>query len=152
MKLIYLLVAVAVLIIIYFTVLGVISRSGEAPGLVNERLSACGKKPNSVCSENDPDTEHYVAPIPASGAGLAQLAVVIESMGGRVTVLGQSYLAAQFSSSLFGFVDDLELRLEQEAGLIQVRSASRVGYSDFGANRKRVSRLRELLEAGHEST
>ena len=151
MKLIYLFVAITVLIIIYFAILGVISRSGAAPGLVNERLSLCGKKPNSVCSENDPDTEHYVAPIPANGRGLAQLAAVIESMGGTVTVQGQSYLASEFSSGLFGFVDDLELRLEQDAGLIQVRSASRVGYSDLGANRKRVNRLRELLEAGYES-
>jgi len=46
------------------------------------------------------------------------------------------------SPRFFRFVDDIELRLEEDEGVVQVRSASRVGRSDFGVNRKRVERLR----------
>ncbi|PZO25782.1 MAG: DUF1499 domain-containing protein, partial [Betaproteobacteria bacterium] len=45
----------------------------------------------------------------------------------------------------FGFVDDVEFRIDQGSGLLHVRSASRVGYSDLDANRKRVEQIRVLL-------
>ncbi len=60
----------------------------------------------------------------------------------RVT---DDYLHAECSSAVFGFVDDLELHLRPAEKLIAVRSASRVGHSDFGVNRKRVEQLRSLL-------
>ena len=53
------------------------------------------------------------------------------------------YIAAEFTSATFGFVDDLELRRTDEA--VQVRSASRVGYSDGGVNKARVAELRDKL-------
>ena len=55
------------------------------------------------------------------------------------------YLHAECSSAVFGFVDDLELHLRPAENLIAVRSASRLGHSDFGVNRKRVEQLRSLL-------
>jgi uncharacterized protein (DUF1499 family) len=55
------------------------------------------------------------------------------------------YLAATFRTPLLGFIDDLEARLDREAGVIQLRSASRVGHSDLGANRKRIERLVALF-------
>jgi uncharacterized protein (DUF1499 family) len=58
-----------------------------------------------------------------------------------------NYLHAQCASALFGFVDDLELHLRASANLIAVRSASRVGHSDMGVNRRRVERLRAALRA-----
>jgi len=72
----------------------------------------------------------------------------IEAMGGRILEEQPGYLHAIFVSRLFRFVDDLELRLDEGAGVIQVRSASRVGHSDFGVNRKRVERLRERFRSG----
>jgi uncharacterized protein (DUF1499 family) len=56
------------------------------------------------------------------------------------------YLHAECKSRLFGFVDDLELQLDREAGVIAIRSASRVGYSDLGVNRRRVETLRQKLK------
>ena len=44
-------------------------------------------------------------------------------------------------------VDDVEFSLDAGAGLINVRSASRVGYSDFGVNRKRVERIRAAFDS-----
>ena len=55
------------------------------------------------------------------------------------------YLHAECKSSLLGFVDDLELQLRPSEGLITIRSASRVGFSDLGVNRRRVERLRAAL-------
>ena len=47
-----------------------------------------------------------------------------------------------------GFVDDLECRLCPAEGVIHVRSASRTGIYDFGANRARVEALRRRLQSG----
>jgi uncharacterized protein (DUF1499 family) len=63
-------------------------------------------------------------------------------LGGVISRLEDDYLAAMFETTLFRFVDDVELRLDAEAGVIHIRSASRVGRSDLGANRKRVAVLR----------
>jgi uncharacterized protein (DUF1499 family) len=62
----------------------------------------------------------------------------------------ESYLHATFASPLFGFVDDLEARRKGE--IIHVRSASRVGHSDFGANRRRIERIRHQLNRTSPST
>jgi uncharacterized protein (DUF1499 family) len=57
------------------------------------------------------------------------------------------YLYAEFRSKLLGYVDDLELLFDQDAGVLHVRSASRLGRRDFGVNRARVEKLRRLIEA-----
>ncbi|OHD81605.1 MAG: hypothetical protein A3J97_00840 [Spirochaetes bacterium RIFOXYC1_FULL_54_7] len=58
---------------------------------------------------------------------------------------GSIYMHAEFRSALFRFVDDVEFLLPAGESLIQVKSASRLGYSDMGVNRKRVERLRALF-------
>ena len=55
------------------------------------------------------------------------------------------YLAATFETPFFRFVDDMEFRMVPEKKRIQIRSASRVGYSDMGTNRKRVERFRKVF-------
>ncbi len=57
-------------------------------------------------------------------------------------------LAATFTSLVFRFVDDLDLVVDQEAGVVHVRSASRVGRFDLGVNRRRVEKIRSLYLAG----
>jgi len=125
------------------------SRFGQAPGLVNGQLAPCPGTPNCVCSEAGTDSAHVVAALPLPADGLARLQVAIEAAGGRVEAVADDYLAASFRSALFGFVDDLEIRIDRAAGVAQVRSAARVGYSDGGVNRRRVVALRERLAAGH---
>ena len=63
----------------------------------------------------------------------------------RVVERLDDHLHAECRSRLLGFVDDLELELRPEEGLIAVRSASRLGYSDLGVNRRRVETLRAEL-------
>ncbi len=56
-----------------------------------------------------------------------------------------TYLAATFSSSFFGFIDDVEFRVDTQNQLIHIRSAARLGYSDFGVNKKRVNNLKTII-------
>jgi len=58
---------------------------------------------------------------------------------------GDAYIHATVTSRLFGFVDDLELHADRQAGVIEVRSASRLGDSDLGVNGRRISALKAAL-------
>lgn len=133
-------------------VLGQISTSGQAAGIFDGRLTPCPDKPNCICSEYREDGEHFVEPlefpIQAPGDVNATISGILREMGGRITSERENYLAATFHSALFGFVDDLEIRIDAEASLIHIRSASRVGYGDFDANRKRAGQLRKLFQQG----
>jgi len=135
----------AVVISVRFAMLGNASKSSQAPGLVSGALTACPDKPNCVCSESGEDAAHQIAPLEYSGTSAKdawrELLQVIEELGGEVVVSNDEYLAATFSSSVFGFVDDLESRLEPSEEQIQIRSASRVGHSDLGVNRKRLETM-----------
>jgi len=133
------------LVIVRFAMLGHGSRSGEAPALVSGALAPCPDKPNCVCSEFNEDEAHYIEPLVYSGAppekAWGNILQIIEELGGKVVVADDEYIAATFVSSLFGFIDDVECRLEPSQKRIQIRSASRVGHSDLGVNRKRVEAL-----------
>ncbi len=146
---IVLLLAIGVILLLF--VMGMVSRSGEAPGLFNDRLSGCPDRPNCVCSEYAGDSAHYIEPVhlPAgTQAEVTQLARrIIQELGGRVVVERDGYLAATFRSALFGFVDDLELRIDEQEQRLHIRSASRVGYSDSGVNARRVKQLKKRMEA-----
>ena len=145
-KLLIIIAAIALLVIISFFILGYRSNSGAAPGLVDGRLQQCPDKPNCVSSEVVSDAEHYIEPLVYSADQAAQvlprLKTIIGEMGGSVQLEETDYLAATFTSSLFRFVDDLELRIDAGQKTIHLRSASRVGHGDLGVNRKRVELLK----------
>ncbi len=113
---------------------------------MTEKLAPCPASPNCVCSEYSDDS-HAVAAFAFDGDAArawAALRAAVESLPRtKVVSSGADYLKAEARSAVFRFVDDVEFRLDAETGLIHVRSASRVGYSDLGANRKRVEALRE---------
>lgn len=123
-----------------FFAMGRSSQRGSAPGLVNGRLAPCPDSPNCVSSEPDTPNGKRVAPLPLESWERIDARII--DMGGEITQRSPDYIAAEFTSQTFGFVDDLELRKAQDA--VHVRSASRVGYSDAGVNAKRVMRLREM--------
>jgi len=133
-------------VIIALFMLGHRSQSGEAHGLVDGRLKQCPEKPNCVNSEFASDAEHYIEPLVYSADDAARVAsrlkTIIGDMGGSIQVEKPGYLAATFTSSLFRFVDDLELRIDTDQKTIHLRSASRVGHGDGGVNRKRVELLK----------
>ena len=113
-------------------------------------LAPCPSSPNCVSSEAT-DQAHRIAPLPFSGdpsAAMARLRAVIEAMPrARVVSANDRALHAEFTSFLFRFVDDVDCIADPAAGVIQIRSASRTGYGDFGVNRKRVEQIRAAFEA-----
>jgi uncharacterized protein (DUF1499 family) len=119
-------------------------------GLRDGRLAPCKRTPNCVSSQADPrDAEHFVAPLAWRGASdeaMRAARKAIESMpGSRVIREERNYLYAEFRTRLMRYVDDLELAHDASAGVLHVRSASRLGRRDFGVNRARVETLRRLL-------
>ena len=63
----------------------------------------------------------------------------------EVTLDTDVFVQAVAITPLMRYRDDVQLLYVPEEGLVHVRSSSRLGYSDMGANRKRVEDLRELL-------
>lgn len=128
-------------------VLAIHSRSLAPPERADGRLPPCPASPNCVSSEYPDDAAHYIEPLalppgmPADTA-LNHLEAQVRELGGEVEGMESDNLAATFRSRIFGFVDDLQLRLDAQERLVHVRSASRVGRSDLGANRSRVETLR----------
>ena len=138
---VFALVGLAVLGIGAFAFLGMQSRGGVALGLVDGRLADCPSSPNCVSSEAGTADDKMVQPLPVSAwEGLPALMV---EMGGELIIEDATYIAAEFTSSTFGFVDDVEFRLTETG--IQVRSASRVGHSDAGVNAARVADIRAQI-------
>ncbi|MDX1431956.1 MAG: DUF1499 domain-containing protein [Gammaproteobacteria bacterium] len=117
-----------------------------AAAMTTPPLAPCPETPNCVSSLSD-DPDRRVAPIAFTGdaaEAFARLARLVEATPRtRVVERRPDYLRVEFTSRLFGFVDDVELVLDAPGRVIQVRSASRVGYWDLGANRRRVEDLRE---------
>lgn len=140
---------IVVLFLLLFFVLGKYSQRGQAPGLVSGGLAKCSTKPNCVCSEYNDEVEHYIKPIKnifgIEEKNISLASDAIREMGGTIHMKTDEYIAATFSSSVFGFVDDFEIRSDQTHGILHIRSASRVGYSDAGVNRKRVALFKKLL-------
>ena len=111
-------------------------------------LSHCPSSPNCVSSDAS-DSRHRISPLqlavsPAEAWRSAREAVM-ELPRTRIVKETEDYLHAECRSALFGFVDDLELQLRPSEKIIAVRSASRLGNSDLGVNRRRVENLRESL-------
>lgn len=120
----------------------------ENLGVNGGRLSPCPDSPNCVSSQESVGS-HAIAPIKASGTtdqAMDKLQKSITAMGGKIITRNGPYLHAEFRSKWIRFVDDLECLFDESAGKIDVRSASRLGYSDLGVNRKRVEELRRLIE------
>ena len=123
------------------------SKRARETGLVNGTLRQCPGTPNCVVSEYNVK-DSYIEPLAFSGEPVAAWKNVkdaVAELGGRLEKDDGGYLWATFRSSFWGFVDDLELRMDGPGKVIQVRSASRVGKGDMGVNRKRVEKLRELF-------
>ncbi|HEY9641250.1 MAG TPA: DUF1499 domain-containing protein, partial [Coleofasciculaceae cyanobacterium] len=129
------------------------SFSGKRPtnlGVKAGKLAACPNSPNCVSSQADAsDPEHRIEAIAyrsAPAEALDKLKTVIETMERtQIITASDNYLYAEFTSRLMGFVDDVEFYQDTNAGVFQVRSASRLGESDLGVNRKRIETIRTKL-------
>jgi uncharacterized protein (DUF1499 family) len=148
-------ITVAGLILMILFALGIMSHY-QVPdsGLLDGKLRACPSSPNCVCSEAHSAAlqQHAIEPFMAGQDDMdtawSKMKQAVEAAGGKFRVEEPDYLHAEFTSTIFRFVDDFELRADRQAGVIHVRSASRVGRSDLGANRKRVEKIWGAMESG----
>ncbi len=118
------------------------SKSGSALGLMDGALAPCPSTPNCVSSEAGTPPSHLIEPLNAEHWD--NLPAVITQSGGTIMSQTEDYIAAEFTTPLLRFVDDVEFRKADTA--VHIRSASRVGKSDLGANAKRVEQLRAALQ------
>jgi uncharacterized protein (DUF1499 family) len=132
---------------------------GQPPtdlGVNGGKLKAPAATPNSVSSQADLWPGHpqqayaRIAPLALVGDGaatMARLATLVRSTpGAQIVTERNDYLYATFTTRLMKYTDDVEFWFDPAAGVVQVRSASRLGESDLGANRARVERLRTQLQ------
>jgi len=108
-------------------------------------LPPCPESPNCVSSQAS-DSDQQVKPFSYQGHALPTakqaLLKALSSLPRTEIVLEQgNHLKAAAKSRVFGFIDDLDFIFDDQNKLVQVRSASRVGYWDMGVNRRRVAKL-----------
>ncbi|MCF8051308.1 MAG: DUF1499 domain-containing protein [Desulfobacterales bacterium] len=117
-------------------------------GLTNGRLSPCPSSPNCVSSDAR-DKSHRIDALELAADPAKVWAALKKRLAvrprTRIVTVTDDYLHAQEKSRIFGFVDDIEFHLRPAEQIIAIRSASRVGYSDFGVNRRRVEEIRRVL-------
>lgn len=118
-------------------------------GVTSGQLAPCPSSPNCVSSQSQ-DAEHSIEPLTfktTPEVAFADLKTIVQSLERtRIITETADYLYVEFTSKLMGFVDDVEFYLDKTANAIQVRSASRLGESDLGVNRRRVETIRTKLQ------
>ena len=124
--------------------------SADAPADVGlGDIAPCWTLTNCVSSLSN-DASNSVAPLICAGTPdevAASMLAALEALP-RTTVVTATttYVHAEVRSLVFGFVDDVEMRTDPDAGIVQIRSASRLGSDDLGANDKRVALIRRALD------
>ena len=119
-------------------------------GVSSDRMSPCPKSPNCVSSLSE-DKSHQVEPLkynaPLEEAREKLISVLNTIKRSEIATAENNYIHVTFTSFLFRFVDDVEFSFDDERKVIDVRSASRTGYSDLGVNRRRVEEIRRRFMA-----
>jgi uncharacterized protein (DUF1499 family) len=121
--------------------------SRPALGVTNHRLQDCPSSPNCVCTDSSSPT-HQIDALSFKGSPPEiqdRLRQLLDSQPGWRRVDSQpGYLRYEAISRWWRFVDDVEFLLEPASGRIRMRSASRIGHHDLGANRRRLEEVRGL--------
>ncbi len=118
-------------------------------GIVNNKFKPCPKTPNcvSTMAPND-DIKHHISPISYNSSqdeAVEKVIQIINSLKGtKIIVKDINYLHVIFRTKLFRFKDDVEFYFDDSSKIIHFKSASRVGSSDLGTNRKRMEKIRKL--------
>ena len=115
---------------------------GEGLGVMEGKLAPCPDSPNCVSTQSQ-GKRHAMKPLPFLQTREASRDIILSILKGikRTTIvtLTETYIHVEFRTALFRFVDDVEFFLDETDRVVHFRSASRVGYYDFGLNRKRMS-------------
>ncbi len=127
--------------------------SGIGLGIVDGQLARCPNKPNCVSSQTPAsDKKHSIEALTYSSGPAQARERLDRAIAGMKRALAvereANYWRAEFTSALWRFVDDVEFLFDDSARRIDVRSASRVGYGDFGVNRRRMEEIRRRFSVG----
>jgi len=121
----------------------IISCVGKTPTTIG-LFSDCPNKPNCVSTKNS-NSKSYIEPIRYAGSRVEAKKILFLTLetfkDSRVKNEKDKFIYVEFFSEVFGFVDDVEFYFNKP-GVIEFRSASRIGYSDLGVNRKRMEAIR----------
>jgi len=125
--------------------------SGKRPenlGVKAGRLAACPESPNCVSTQAT-DAEHGIDVLPlttSADVARARMRTLIEGMPRtRIITDEGDYLYVEFRTGVMMFGDDVEFFFDEVGGVIHFRSASRLGYSDMGLNRRRMEEIRKAF-------
>ena len=135
---------IIVLIVGALAMMSVFSGKPTNLGLVDGRLADCPSSPNCVSTQAE-DADHQMEPIPFTGSADEAMQrvkdLIAEMPRTKIVTVDGNYLHVKFRSTFFRFVDDAEFLIDTEEHVIHFRSASRVGYSDLGMNRRRMEQI-----------
>ena len=119
---------------------------GGGPGVMEGKLAPCPDSPNCVSTQSELK-RHAMEPLPyleTREASRERLLNILEGMKrAQIRELTGSYVHVEFRTALWGFVDDVEFFLDENARVVHFRSSSRFGYYDFGLNRRRMKEISE---------
>jgi uncharacterized protein (DUF1499 family) len=127
-----------------FVLSALLGAPGDSLGVTKDKLAPCLDSPNCVSTQSR-DRRHAMEPLPYLQTREASRERILSILKGmkRVEIVKQteSYIHAEFRTALWGFVDDVEFFLDDTDRVVHFRSASRVGYYDFGLNRRRMKEI-----------
>jgi uncharacterized protein (DUF1499 family) len=141
--------AIAVASFAYLAALSFFSKRPSNLGLVDSRLRACPNSPNCVCTQAT-DEAHRIEPLRFTGSGAEALERLKQVLGAlprtKIVTANADYMHVEFTTMVLRFVDDVEFAIDEKTRTIHFRSASRVGHSDLGVNRRRMEAIRAAFE------
>ena len=130
--------------------LGCSAKASDQTAIAEKVLAPCPRSPNCVSTQSR-DPRHAMPPLPFIGTKdqcKTRVMNIIKNMKrSKIIEISDSYIHAQFITRFFRFVDDVEFLFDDGARFIHFRSASTVGYYDFGVNRRRMSGISKRYSA-----
>lgn len=117
---------------------------GFSFGLNQGKLAPCKDSPNCICT--DQKDSHYLEPFPITEKSWKELPSFLKTLKGcSIVEIRTNYIRMECRTPVFGFIDDVEFYFDIEKGLLRYRSGARLGYSDFGVNRKRIEKIKKQI-------
>jgi len=145
-------IAIIVLSIVILSVAFMFIKNNMTPrnlGVKDGKLYEMPNSPNAVSSQTD-DEEKKVEPLSFRGdfeESKAKIVEIISTYKGTEIIKNEkNYIHVVFKTDGMGFKDDVEFYFDETTERIHFRSASRVGYSDMGLNRKRYEEIKSEYE------
>ncbi len=120
-----------------------------SPGEMMPNIKDCPDKPNCVFSKSQKEYA-IIEPLPLLGDKETSLKKIKEVMAKlprtKLIKEGPNYLHFTSTTKIMRFTDDVEFEIDEKNNVVHIKSASRVGYKDFGTNRERVEEIRSLYQ------